>query len=839
MIKEARDRLSGSMKSTMGLVKTRTARKTILFGAIFALISLYFTIELYENLHTNFQELLPPTARSVTDVQRVSQKLVSFESLALLIFSNHTQASKRFVKDLAVRLRDFPPMYVSSVEYEISPEIKLFRQREALYMDLSDLEKIRNYIESRISYEGSLLNPLNIFSEQEITEPRLNVPALLRKYDRKYLSYARLPGGYFATPDEKVRAILIHVPGQAFDIGTAEKLKARVEKTIVALNPKSYSPDVSVKYTGGIENEIEEHEGLVADLELSTAVVAVLVSLAMLAFFRSVRATAALVLSLFMGTLCTFGVARFLVGYLNANSAFLGSIVLGNGINFGIIFLARYLEERRQGKSKPEAIHLATQLTSRPTITAALAAGLSYGSLALTQFRGFSQFGIIGLVGMVLCWISAYTLLPSFLLLWDHSNHHPFKTRKVTLTGSVAKGIDRFPWLICSVALLLAIASIAQFHRLSSDILETNLGKLRNRTSLERGSAYYSRYLDQIFERYLSPIVILVSSPKSANRIEASLLRAKTQDKRSLIASVQSLDDFVPKNQASKIDVIRQIRGLLRPSVRQALPRQERALAKRLFFGFPLRPLTTQDLPPRLLSEFTEKNGNVGRLVLVTPTLSKSLWKRQNLIHLVSTIRRSVDAVDPGAPVAGTLAITADMAQAITRDGPRATLISFLAVVILVILLFRNVKTISLVLFSLLLGATWLAGIILGFGMKINFLNFIALPITFGIGVDYGVNIFHRYREEGGENIVRVIRHTGGAVALCSLTTVIGYGSLLLAKSRAFVSFGLLAVFGEFTCILAAILALPAFLLLLHRYRRKKPEPKMEERGEGVTRKAA
>src|SRR5690606_21215749 len=96
--------------------------------------------------------------------------------------------------------------------------------------------------------------------------------------------------------------------------------------------------------------------------------------------------------------------------------------------------------------------------------------------------------------------------------------------------------------------------------------------------------------------------------------------------------------------------------------------------------------------------------------------------------------------------------------------------------------------------------------------LKINFLNFIALPITFGIGVDYGVNIFERYRQEKDMSIGRVVRETGGAVGLCALTTLLGYGSLLIAQNQAFVSFGLLAVLGEIACVVAAIVTLPAFL---------------------------
>jgi predicted RND superfamily exporter protein len=74
------------------------------------------------------------------------------------------------------------------------------------------------------------------------------------------------------------------------------------------------------------------------------------------------------------------------------------------------------------------------------------------------------------------------------------------------------------------------------------------------------------------------------------------------------------------------------------------------------------------------------------------------------------------------------------------------------------------------------------------------------------------VNIFQRFHQEKDPDILEIIRTTGGAVILASLTTIIGYGSLLIAGNQAFVSFGMLAVIGEITCVTAAVVSLPAYL---------------------------
>jgi hypothetical protein len=103
--------------------------------------------------------------------------------------------------------------------------------------------------------------------------------------------------------------------------------------------------------------------------------------------------------------------------------------------------------------------------------------------------------------------------------------------------------------------------------------------------------------------------------------------------------------------------------------------------------------------------------------------------------------------------------------------------------------------------------------------VAITFLNFIALPITFGIGAEYALNVMTRYSQNG--DIEEAVMSTGGAVTLCSWTTIVGYGSLLAARNSALRGFGLMAILGEVACLLVAILALPAFLLFLRRNRRK------------------
>jgi predicted RND superfamily exporter protein len=795
----------------------RRAGIVALIGTLLGLGGGFYSVKLYQNLRTDIHELLPSSARSVLDLKEVSSRLRSIDSLAVLIFSSHPEESKRFITDLAEVLEKAPKSIVAGVEYRIDRELKFFQERQALYLNLDDLMKIKTYIHDKIEYEKELYNPLNIFKEVSLPEPSLNFIELKKKYQKDFSTFEHLPSGFYANRDETHRLILVKLPGEATGITGANLLKSTVETAIHKLNPQSYAPDIDIKFTGDVQALIEEQTALVEDLEISTVAVSIVVTLGMLLFYKTLRATFALMLSLIMGTLWTFGLSYFAVGYLNANSAFLGSIIIGNGINFGIIYLARYLEERRNSLTPLQATQIAMTTTATSTWTAALAAGLSYGSLILTGFRGFKQFGIIGLIGMVVCWISAFTVLPAYLILFERSRslisrakHQP----KAYVAGKLAQLIQHHPKLICSISLALTLVSALTFKNFSPDLLETDLTRLRNRESIESGANFHYKFVEEILLRDLSPIVLLPKKKENAIKIVEALRNTiKTSEQDTFIDSAKTLDDFVPQQQAEKIQILRQIKALLNPRILSRLSPADKLLVDGFLTPAVFQPMKVTDLPPLVLDSFREKDGSIGKLVIVDPKrANRELANGDNLIRFVNTLRAVGDEIEPGVAVAGSNAVVADMILAIASDGPKATLFAFIAVILLVIVLFRNLKTISLVLFALILGVLWLAGIILGLHIKINFLNFIALPITFGIGVDYGVNIFHRYRENPRQSILTVIKSTGSAVGLCSFSTITGYVSLLIARNQGFVSFGTLAVAGELTCVVAALISLPALI---------------------------
>jgi predicted RND superfamily exporter protein len=280
---------------------------------------------------------------------------------------------------------------------------------------------------------------------------------------------------------------------------------------------------------------------------------------------------------------------------------------------------------------------------------------------------------------------------------------------------------------------------------------------------------------------------------------------------------------MVPDDQAAKDPVLLEIGDRLqRAHDKHYLTEADWARVKDYIAPRDLRPYGLTDLPPTIARPFEEKDGTRGRLVVVEPKPSKSTDIRY-LIQYSKSFRETRLPSGKVVHGSGRAVIFSDILQAVVRDIPRAVSLSLALTLLTVMIAFRKGGRHALtVLFALLVGVAGEVIFLYFADVKINFLNFAALPITFGIGVDYAINVVQRYRADGSKDVLAALRTTGGAVVLCSLTTMLGYLALVGSHNRAIRSLGTIAVVGEVSCLLAAVLVLPALWLLIERRQRRR-----------------
>ena len=784
----------------------------LFIGAMLVVGAAYLASKL--ELRTNVAELLPSRDPAVEELQRLAQHVSGTAILQIAIESQDRAANLKLAEVLAARLRALPPDTIDDVSWDIRREQAFFHDRRLLYAPLTDLEALRDALKAEIARRK---NPLlvDLLDEDD-------VEAVVARLKKRADGMNPFPSGYFESDGGHLVVLVCRPPGGLFAERAGERLATETRRLIAELQPQRFHPSMQVGLTGDVMAQLEERDALENDLKWATGLCVSLVLIVVVVFFGRLRAVPLVCIPALFGVAAAFGMAELLFGYLNASTAFMGSIVVGNGINFPIIVLSRYEEERSLGHDHKRAAEIAVGATIRPTAIAALGAAIAYASLMATRFRGFSQFGAIGGIGMVATWFATVTILPALLARVDRrAKAKPRPARSGAFSEMVSLLATRAPKTCLAVFALLTLAALLPLPHYVRDPFEYDFRNLRNRRSLATGAAALAPRVDRVFGETLTPAVVLADRREHTAEIRQVILdRDRTLPGGPLIGKITTLDDFLPGDvptQKKKLAVLAELREIAAsPAMKLATP-EERDRLKELDGSERLVLVTEADLPNAVRKPFTELDGTLGRLVLVYHAEYVSVWDGHNLIRIAELIGEL--PLHDGTVVrsSGHAVIFSAMIRSIVHDAPLATGASLLGVSLLVILLTGSGYGSAAVLAGLFAGVIWMLGAAALAHVRTNFLNFIALPITFGIGVDYGINIFLRYRQEGRGRVGRAVRATGGAVALCSLTTIIGYAALLIADNQALRSFGKMAILGEIACLAAALVGLPAYLVLRER----------------------
>ncbi len=775
---------------------------------------------------------MPPDAKSVRALDELRRRMLGLQFLGVLAdvgeeaTPDRIAAAQRFIDDLAARVRTYPSRLVGGVRVGFASERAFLERFAPLLIDKADLQTIRERLEDRLRYEyGKRMDTL---IDEDEPAPALDFSDIEKRYKQES-AWGELAGDRFTSPRLGLSLLLIEAGGFTTSATLAKELMDRVKRDVRDLGgPSAYARGMRIGYTGDVAISTEETSALVQDLTLSSLLVVAAVGLVLLIFFRWPPCVLALLLPLGLSTVYAFALASLLgVRVLNSNTAFLGSIIVGNGINFGIVQLARYMEERRAGLNVHDSLVRSVWGTRVGTLSAALAAAVAYASLIAMQFRGFRQFGVIGGLGMVLAWSTTFVLAPPLIAWMDRKEPHvePAALRlfsRLHPMSRLADLVSRHARTILVLAIAISTLAIIEVRGFDGSQLEYDLARMRRVDTWKDGEGYWGHKMDTLLGQYLTPVVLLTDGPEETRAIASALRKAMLSPPlKDMVARVRTVDDLLPPDQAERRIEIERIRKKLTPNVRSHLTEQQRKHVGIFLDRESVPTITASDIPATLLKGLKERDGRADRAVLVYPKLTAGLWdgtRNATFVNALRTIARVPEAMGgKAARLAGGPPLTADVIASMRHDGPLASGLAFCGVMFTVLLLFRGRGATPYVLSALLVGVLWMLALCMVLGIKINFINFIAFPITFGIGVDYAVNVMARYLGDGGRDIGGAIRGTGGAVSLCSATTIIGYSSLLVAKNRGLYYFGFLAVLGEITCLTVAVIVLPAALLWWRR----------------------
>lgn len=770
-------------------------------------------------LKTKIRDLLPESAASVQAMQVLQERLGSADILVVALMSDDFDAVKPVLPKLAAALEAHPDIaeviYKQDVDLIDRNALTIFPtvdELEDYYEELT--ETIKAEVKKRMvlldapeeeddgAEDGTYARYTFGWAEHEKDDGLSNLGRTFRRERGAYREYfynrAYTTIGLEVYPTKSSGDL-------AFSRHILDVVDARVHETLAAeLAPVAEgAPVTRVVIGGGYRNVLQESDQIKDDIASSVGWSFGLLALVVILWFRSIRAFFCVLLPLAMGVSWTVGLVALTVGYLNLITAFIFAVLLGLGIDFGIHFYGRYREERAAGHDPLESVVQTWLSCGEASVLAALTTSAAFLALTIADFRGFSQFGGVAAGGVLLCLLAVFWAFTALVFVFER--WAPLKLMGYSVDRTVGEGIDRrrFPLggRVLIVAVLVGIAGFVSAGQVEFEMDFNRLGQ-KQKQKLEYQEITYGT------TQATSPAVIFADSAEEARAIYQQLEeRTAGSEPHPRIKSYEALFALIPEQQEEKRRWIKKICRKLGRKVKlfEGDPRDG---ADELLRHCDPVDFGVADLPDWVKSRFSDKDGKLGEFIFVSPRGSTNdgevaLAFRDEMLSL-----KGLDGEPP--VVSGKPMIWADVLIAMKTDGLETTVASLLTVVVLLFFFERSVGGTLMILLPLSLALGLTGGIMALFGIKLTFFNMLALPTIIGMGVDDGVHLYHRHKELGPDSARYVVRTTGMAAVLTTITTSIGFGSLLLANHYGLNGLGLLSMIGMGAALFATLVVLPA-----------------------------
>ncbi|WP_420455860.1 efflux RND transporter permease subunit [Rubrivirga sp.] len=777
----------------------------------------------------NIVTLLPPEYKSVQAIQRLQETVGAETTVDVAIHSPSFEHNLAFAQSLvpAAMTMERPGTddpYFTRVDFR--RDVRFVSENALYFATFEELDRLEAFLREQAQQVRSATDPLRMDLFRVASDSARQ--ARQREGDQLRADLAQLAlTEYFLSPDSTTLVVKFYPTGAQTDIGFVEQLYADLDSTIARVGPERYDPEMTVTAAGRLLRQTIEVRSITTDVRNSfgAGVLSVILAVVLYFLYKSIQArtggrlvwsvvgsellrtpVTALLLTvpLLISLSWAGGLAAVTFGTLNLMTSTLGLVLFGLGIDYGIHFYARYAEERGAGQSVPDAVEETFVSTGQGIAVSALTTASALFVLQIADFRGFSEFGLIGGVGILFALVSMLTVLPALLAIAERTGALDLRLRG---EASHVEVEPRFPFSRTIVVACLAITVVCVVA-IPSVSFEYNFSNLE-----PEYDEYYRRAeaLEPVFgqSERRNPAYILLDSPESVKSVTEAVGALAEQD--SLILAVESLQERFPTDSAGvaeKLARLADIREVLDDPFLLADTTGQIARLRRAASA--TEPIPLDSVPAFLTRPFTTRSGEVGDFVIVFPRGNMADGRRS--IRFAELIGQVTTPEGGSFYAASTQLVAADMLRLMQEESPLMVGVTFVLVFVLVYISFRSLKWTLVAVVPLVVGLSWMLGMMELFGVQLTFYNLVVLPTVLGIGNDGGVHLTHRYREEGRGSIRRVLRSTGEHVTMGALTNLVGFGGLLLSSHPGLRSIGVLAVVGIGGTLAATLIFYPALL---------------------------
>ncbi|OLD08495.1 MAG: hypothetical protein AUI95_02965 [Crenarchaeota archaeon 13_1_40CM_3_52_4] len=648
----------------------------------------------------------------------------------------------------------------------------------------------------------------------------------------------------FISPNKNAMIILVSFSRAPGSFGSADSdpiLKNIViMRNIISQLKASDSEPLQTYVTGDLATTADSSLGSTADLgriePVTVGAILILSGLFFYAFVTPFIPLATVGMALLMAEGGLYLIGKYIIPIQDTTTTFLFTIMLGVGTDYAIFLMARYREERVEGRDKAEAVQTSITWSGESIATSATTVIIAFGAMTLTSFTLLRSIGVGLGFGVLIALLVSLTLIPSLILIagdrifWPTSGKRfeayaaRARKRRAERPGYFRRAANfsvKRPVLVLGLALIISIPAIyiALTGSTSYDFAAglPQAESVKGITVLEQSFGAGQIGPTQVLGQF--PVPVLVNGNLTANA-QASLEK--------LSQNIASLSN------------VKEVTGPTRPN------------------GIPVNATNMAGLTPEERGAILGSIGKDNRTTILTVLFADEPFK-QNSLNTVTQIRNLVGSLQSSDPslaqdtilVGGASASTLDFANETVNQFNTIRILTVAAIFVVLLVVLGSYPLAITGILSIGLSIIWAyAATLLFFNNVLQSGVLFIIPLVlflllYGIGMDYNIFILTRIREEAQKGketrqaVVDAVDRTGGIITALALILAGALGSLLLSSNRLLEGFGFaIALAVVLDAMVVRTYLVPAIMSLLgprawwgpNRLRRvrfdKKSEPK-------------
>ena len=561
-----------------------------------------------------------------------------------------------------------------------------------------------------------------------------------------------------------------------------------LDKVDQSINNAGFPKGVEVTQTGSTAIAYNVIEMIRSDLTKLLLIALILVFGSLLIFYRGIVRAFIPIIPLIIGVILTVGILSLIGQNINPATVAIGAMLIGMGIDYGVHVYNRYYEERKKGVSPDESAKISINGVGKAIIGTSATTIAGFASLYISRISFMKDLSIALVLGISLSMIFALGFLP-VLIIYEERIRKKITGHYDTVSLAIHRGSIRKIFLKLSnnvnnhykkIIVIFFLFTLFMSYGATKTEIQTNMEDLLPEDMDEINA------LEEIRNELggEDTVSILIKAKEGRDIRNPELLK-KTKGMQELM--VKDIYDTKIKSYNSITEIFN-----------NEIPNTKQEIKE----SFNKNPTTQQYVNQDYSILRVTLNGRISE--------DDQTETQKNLANIEKNLNQISFPSGYEASMGGSLVLNDAMSDIAQEDLNLISILGFIGILLVVLILFRSITDGLIMATPMVIGALWTFGFVGYMGMEINQFLIGFLSMILGLGIDFGMHITHRYRE--AKQIQETLTSIGPGILTASLTTILGYLSLLAGALPMIRTLGLILSVGILSSMFAAFLLAPSLI---------------------------